>query len=169
MFPRKLRCSNYRLLACSLFLSVILGCREEGSQSLQKEAITFKKEGELSIRRADTDSTLVLLDIEIADTDYEIQTGMMYREVMEDQQGMLFIFKEIGPRSFYMKNTLVPLDIIFIDENTSIIRIHRNAEPLNESGIPSGGEVKYVLEVKAGMSDLWALQEGDLIRYEKTP
>ncbi len=169
MSPRKLWFSRYSLFACSLLLFLHFGCREEGSQSIRKEPISFKKEGELSIRRADIDSTLIRLDIEIADTDYEIQTGMMYREAMGDLQGMLFIFEDIGPRSFYMKNTLIPLDIIFIDENTRIISIHRNAEPLNENGIPSGGDVKYVLEVKGGMSDRWALQQGDLIRYEKTP
>jgi len=168
MPDRRLRISGLCFLLGSFSL-LWLGCREEGSKSIEREPITFQKEGVLKILRAETDSTLVVFDIEIADTPYEIQTGMMYREDMEQQQGMLFVFEEIGPRSFYMKNTLVALDILFIDENSKIIRIQRNAKPLNEGSIPSGGPVKYVLEIKAGMSDRWALQEGDLIQYENTP
>ena len=169
MLDRRLRHSAFYLVICSLGLLWNLGCREEGTNSMNDEPINFKEEGELQILRSATDSTLAKLDIEIADTEYEIQTGMMYRQNMEDQQGMLFIFEQTGPRSFYMKNTLISLDILFIDENLKIKRIHRNAEPLNEAGIPSGGPVKYVLEIKAGMSDRWELLEGDIIQYKNTP
>ncbi len=82
---------------------------------------------------------------------------------------MLFVFEEEGPHSFYMKNTLIPLDIIFIDKDLKIVSIQRNASPLDESGIPSGGPVQYVLEINAGLSDLWGLGVGDHIRYESIP
>lgn len=154
-----------------LFLAIFIGggCKDEGEKSLGTDAITFKKEGELSVLDAGTDSTLISLDIEIASTDYEVQTGLMYRKDMADNQGMLFVFGEEAPHSFYMKNTLIPLDILFIDRDLTIVKIHRNAQPLNEAGIPSGGPVQYVLEVKAGMSDRWGLQEGDRILYKKSP
>ena len=154
-----------------LFLSLLLGsgCRGEGDKSLGTEPATFKKEGELNILDSETDVTLIKLDIEIASTDYEIQTGLMYRKEMGERQGMLFVFNEEAPHSFYMKNTLIPLDILFIDRELTIVKIHRNAEPLNEAGIPSGGPVQYVLEVRAGMSDKWGLEEGDRIEYEKSP
>ncbi|MFZ9003158.1 MAG: DUF192 domain-containing protein [Robiginitalea sp.] len=154
-----------------LFMSLLLGnsCRDGGQKSLGTEPVTFKKEGELSILDAETNAPLTKLDIEIASTDYEIQTGLMYREDMGNKQGMLFVFSEEAPHSFYMKNTLIPLDILFIDRELTIVKIHRNAEPLNEAGIPSGGPVQYVLEVRAGMSDHWGLEEGDRIQYEKSP
>jgi len=160
-----------RISILLLFLAVFVGsgCKEEGEKSLGTEAITFKKEGELSVLDAETDSTLISLDIEIASTDYEVQTGLMYREEMADQQGMLFVFEEEAPHSFYMKNTLIPLDILFIDRELTIVNIHRDAQPLNEAGIPSGGPVQYVLEVKAGMSDRWGLEVGDRILYKKLP
>ncbi|MEJ2585260.1 MAG: DUF192 domain-containing protein [Robiginitalea sp.] len=154
-----------------LLLLVLIGgnsCREEGNKSLGTEPVTFKKEGELIVKDAGTGDTLVTLDIEIASTDYEVQTGLMYRKDMEDRQGMLFIFDDEAPHSFYMKNTLIPLDILFIDKDFKIVNIHQNAQPMNEAGIPSGGPVQYVLEVKAGMSDKWGLEEGDRIEYEKS-
>ncbi len=154
-----------------LFLGLLLGssCKDGGEKSLGTEPVTFKKEGELSILDAETDARLIKLDIEIASTDYEVQTGLMYREAMGERQGMLFVFTEEAPHSFYMKNTLIPLDILFIDKELTIVKIHRKAEPLNEAGIPSGGPVQYVLEVRAGMSDRWGLEEGDRIQYEKSP
>ncbi|MDX1332221.1 MAG: DUF192 domain-containing protein [Robiginitalea sp.] len=161
----------FRLPFLLMGLALLLGssCREAGEKSLGTEDVTFKKEGELRVHDAETDSTLVRLDIEIAQTDYEVQTGLMYRKDMGDLQGMLFVFEEEAPHSFYMKNTLIALDILFIDSDLKIVNIHRDAQPLNEAGIPSGGPVQYVLEVKAGMSDRWGLEEGDRIQYEKLP
>lgn len=159
-----------RLPVLILLLALLIGsCREDGEKSLGTDSITFKKEGELRVLDAETDTTLISLDIEIASTDYEVQTGLMYRKDMEDRQGMLFVFEDEAPHSFYMKNTLIALDIVFIDSDLNIVTIHRNAQPLNEAGIPSGGPVQYVLEVKAGMSDRWNLEEGDRIQYEKSP
>ena len=168
--PGKFRIFS-RLSALLLVLTLLIGssCREEGEKSVGTEPVTFKKEGELRVVDAETDSTLISLDIEIASTDYEVQTGLMYRKDMADRQGMLFVFEDEAPHSFYMKNTLIALDILFIDKDLKIINIHRNAQPLNEAGIPSGGPVQYVLEVNAGMSDRWGLEEGDRIQYEKSP
>ncbi len=151
---RRLLCT---VLPAMVLLLGTLSCRETPKNNLDSTPVAFTKEGELRILEGASDSVLVALDIEISSTDYEIQTGLMYRQDMEDRQAMLFVFPEAAPHSFYMKNTLIPLDILFIDETLKIVRIHRNAAPLDESGIPSGGAVQYVLEVKAGMSDRWGI------------
>ena len=145
--PAKFKLFTRLPILCILLLGLLTGsgCREEPKNSLDTPPITFKKEGDLRIFSAESDS--ITLDIEIASTDYEIQTGLMYREDMEDRQGMLFVFEDEAPHSFYMKNTLIPLDILFIDKELNIVKIHRNAQPMNESGIPSGGPVQFVLEV----------------------
>jgi uncharacterized membrane protein (UPF0127 family) len=149
---------------------ILQSCKEKADAPLEVEKeIRFTKEGELELLRGETDSLLVLLDIEIADTPYETQTGMMYRREMAPDQGMLFVFEAPGMHSFYMKNTLIALDIIFIDAELRIATIHKNAEPLDESGISSRVPVQYVLEVPAGMSDKWGLLEGDIIRFESSP
>lgn len=157
-----------------LFGIVILGllvlqtsCKEGSKKVIKTEPIAFKKEGELTIFAADKDSVKLKLDIEIADSDYETQTGLMYRSSMEENQGMLFIFPDTAMHSFYMKNTEFALDILFIDENLKIATIKANANPYDESGISSQVPVKYVLEIDAGLSNKWGVKVGDNIEFSR--
>ncbi|MEH6538222.1 MAG: DUF192 domain-containing protein [Psychroserpens sp.] len=141
-------------------------CKEERQSSEVKEVkIIFEKEGELQLRKAASDSLLVNLDIEIADDEYSTQTGLMYRKSMATNQGMLFIFPDIDYRSFYMKNTEIGLDIIYIAEDKTIVSIQKNAKPFDETSLPSEGQAKYVLEVNSGLSDEWTLEKGDKIEF----
>ncbi|MFT7052310.1 MAG: uncharacterized membrane protein (UPF0127 family) [Psychroserpens sp.] len=159
----------FKVFIFSFFGSVALqlwSCKEEQKYSEVKQVeVTFKKEGELQLKKAITDSLLTSLDIEIADDEYSTQTGLMYRSSMDNNQGMLFIFPDTNNRSFYMKNTQIPLDIIFISENKTIVSIQKNAEPMNETSLPSEAPAKYVLEVNAGLSDTWSLEKGDIIEF----
>ncbi len=136
------------------------------SKSITKE-ITFKKEGELRLKNVVSDSIIKKLDIEIADDEYQTQTGLMYRHSMKDNQAMLFIFENEQPRSFYMKNTEFPLDIIYVNSKKKIVSIQKNAKPFDETSLPSNAPVLYVLEVKAGLTDLWNLQIGDRIEWNR--
>lgn len=157
----------------SLFILLItvaftLGsCGEETKKSMDTDTVAFRMEGQLQIVQSETDSVLARLDIEIADTEYETQTGLMYRDSMDPGHGMLFVFDSPALHAFYMKNTEIPLDIIFIDEDLRIATIHANANPLDEGSISSEVPVQYVLEVNAGLSNTWGLQPGDRIRYNK--
>lgn len=128
--------------------------------SLTKE-ITFTKEGELSLMKANSDSLIVKLDIEIADDEYQTQTGLMYRKSMDKEHGMLFIFNNSEIRSFYMKNTEFPLDIIYFNSEKEIISIQKNAKPFDQTSLPSEAPAQYVLEVNGGLSDQWNLTKGD--------
>ncbi|NNE02079.1 MAG: DUF192 domain-containing protein [Eudoraea sp.] len=159
-----------------LYASVVLSmgilsysCKEAPKKVMITETVTFTKEGSLQLLKSETDSVLASLDIEIAETDYETQTGLMYRDTMEDNQGMLFIFPDVAYHSFYMKNTKIPLDIIYIDENLRIASIVKNAQPMNETSLSSGVPVQYVLEVNAGLTDSWKVTEGDRITFQKLP
>ncbi len=142
----------------------ISSCKDDKKVIKQTE-VDFTKEGELTITKTTSDSTKVKLDIEIAKTDYEIQTGLMYRNTMAKNQGMLFVFDDVRERSFYMKNTRIPLDLIFIDDNKTIVSFQKNAKPLAESSLPSNASAKYVLEVNAGRVEAWRLGVGDSIDY----
>ena len=148
---------------------LLSSCKTETKQAIKTETIDFTKEGSLTISRSKTDSNAIIkrLDIEIAESEYETQTGLMYRESMEDNQGMLFIFPDVALHSFYMKNTEFPLDIIYIDENLKIASFQKNAQPFNETGLSSQVPVKYVLEINAGLSDAWGLEVGDTISFTK--
>jgi uncharacterized membrane protein (UPF0127 family) len=101
------------------------------------------------------------LNIEIADDEYQTQTGLMYRKSMKDDQGMLFIFEEEIRRAFYMKNTQFALDIIFINSDRKVVSIQKNAKSFDLTSLPSEEPAQYVLEVNAGLSDTWTLESGD--------
>lgn len=161
----------------SIYLSIVsmviislFSCKtdKKNDQIITKE-ITFTKEGTLSLFNLKDSIPKIItnLEIEIADDEYQIQTGLMYRKSMQNNRGMLFIFPEDAPRSFYMKNTEFPLDIIFINSKNKIVSIQKNAQPLNEASLPSDGPAQYVLEVNAKITDTWNLKKGDSISFIK--
>lgn len=156
-----------RVFLLSLIGSFILfgSCKEKTTEKVLTQEVTFKKEGELQLKKATTDSLIVSLEIEIADDEYQTQTGLMYRKSMLDNRGMLFIFEDESPRSFYMKNTEFGLDIIYINKAQEIVSIQKNAKPLDQSSLPSNEPATYVLEVNSGLSDQWNLQPGDRIEW----
>jgi len=80
---------------------------------------------------------------------------------MEADQGMLFIFENEEPRGFYMKNTHIPLDLIFLDAQNKIVSITKDAKPESLETIPSNVPAQYVLEINGGLSDQWNLAVGD--------
>ncbi|MDH3796102.1 MAG: DUF192 domain-containing protein [Flavobacteriaceae bacterium] len=141
-----------------------MGCKED-KKVVKTEVVSFTKEGELSIYKGETDSLITRLDIEIASTSYETQTGLMYRNGMKDNQAMLFIFEEPAYHSFYMKNTRFSIDIIFIDDQLRIASFKERAKPMDENGLSSEVPVQYVLEVNAGLAETWQLEIGDRISY----
>ncbi len=127
----------------------------------------FKKEGELTFTDSSGNS-IIKIDIEIADKDYERQLGLMNRESMEELQGMLFIFPTEQYQSFWMLNTLFSLDMIFINKNKEIVTIHKNTTPLSRQSYPSSKPAIYVLEVVAGFTDKYNIIEGDKIFWMGT-
>lgn len=155
------------LISASLCLPLLLplSCKNKDENKVLTKEIVFKKEGEVSIFKTNTDSLITKLDIEIAETEYETQTGLMYRKTLENKQGMLFIFNDSQPRSFYMKNTEFSLDIIYIDASYTIVSIQENAQPFNTSSLPSEKPAKYVLEIKGGLCQQLNIEKGDKINF----
>jgi len=157
----------FKIICISTTLVVLsaTACKEEAKKP-KKAEVTFKKEGELQLLKSATDSVLVSLDIEIADNEFETQTGLMYRESMKTNRGMLFIFPNEQPRSFYMKNTRFALDLIYLDANKTVVSFQENAQPFNEGSLPSNAAAKYVLEVNAGLVKTWNLEVGDKMTFK---
>ncbi len=148
-----------------LFSFLFLACKDENKTIVKTTPIEFKKEGELTIYKAKTDSIAAQFDIEIAETSYETETGLMYRNSMLPNRGMLFIFPDVKMHSFYMKNTEIALDIVFLDENLKIASFQENAEPFNENGLSSQVPIKYVLELNAGLAEKFLLKVKDSIVF----
>lgn len=105
------------------------------------------------------------LNVEIADNEYQLQKGLMYRDSISYDEGMLFIFPHSEVHSMWMKSTKFPLDIVFADSNKKIITIHKNTEPLSRKVYFSKGPSKYAVEVKAGLVDSTGIALGDEIRW----
>lgn len=146
-------------------VGIHVACKENKSLAVKKLDIKFKKEGELKIVRASNDSILKTIDIEIADNNYERETGLMYRNTMQKNQGMLFIFDNEQYLAFYMKNTIIPLDILYINANNTIVDIYKSTTPYSNEALPSKSIAKYVLELNAGLADEWQIEIGDSISY----
>ncbi|WP_445195268.1 DUF192 domain-containing protein [Tamlana sedimenti] len=158
-----MRFKSFLLLVCLVFSMLLSSCKNDKKVIKQTEVI-FKKEGELTIFKS-VDSTQINLDIEIADTEFDRETGLMYRHNMPNNQGMLFVFEDERPRNFYMKNTEIPLDLIYVAANKKIVSFQKNAKPFDESSLPSNAPAKYVLEVNAGLADTWNLRVGDSLSF----
>ncbi|APY09077.1 hypothetical protein BWZ20_12530 [Winogradskyella sp. J14-2] len=158
---------SYLKISVLLILFLLFNCKNETSDAAKdKVEVSFAKEGTLQLKKANTDSIIKILDIEFAEDDYETQTGLMYRNQLGTNQGMLFIFPKVQMRSFYMKNTKIPLDIIYINENMEIVSFQKNAKPLDETALPSEAPAQYVLEINAGLADEWQLNVGDKIEFK---
>ena len=105
-------------------------------------------------------------DVELALTREEQAMGLMFRESMPDDAGMLFIFSGEAPRSFWMKNTLIPLDILYFDSELKLVSAQENVRPCATQrcpGYPSEGPAQYVLELNAGKAKALGLEKGDVL------
>ncbi len=155
----------YNKIYFSLFILAsifFVGCktdRNNSTSTTEKLEISFIKEGTLDL--IEGGKTIKSLDIEIAEDEYERMNGLMNRSKMDENKGMLFLFEKPNIQQFWMKNTRIPLDIIYIGEDKKVINISRNAEPFLEKGVsPSSSPAKYVLEINGGNSEKWGIKEG---------
>jgi len=114
----------------------------------------------------ETDQGKFEIFIELADEPEERRTGLMFRETMPLNAGMLFDFERSRQISMWMKNTPLPLDMFFIRRDGTIARIAESTEPFSERGIPSGEAVLAVLEVNAGIAQRFGAKPGDLVRHK---
>lgn len=112
-----------------------------------------------------TKTGVQVFSVEVAKTDEERERGLMFRTSLPDGQGMLFDFSPEQSVSMWMKNTLIPLDMIFIRADGRILRIAENTKIQSEDIIPSGGPVRAVVEVIAGTARKYGIQPGDRVGY----
>ena len=107
--------------------------------------------------------------VSVMDDAAERAQGLMFVEKMPAMEGMLFVYARPQPVSFWMRNTLIPLDMLFLDDSGTVQRIHRNAVPLDETAIPGGDDILAVLEINGGMSDRLGIAEGSVLRHPDLP
>ena len=110
------------------------------------------------------DGKTIPVAVELATTPDARQLGLMYRDELAPGSGMLFIFPASAPQAFWMKNTKIPLDILFIDDTGKIVRLHARTTPFSEESLPSDAPVRFVLEVPGGWCADNGIAEGDAVR-----
>ncbi|HUL61793.1 MAG TPA: DUF192 domain-containing protein [Methanocella sp.] len=110
--------------------------------------------------------TVTHLDVEIADTPAEQEHGLMNRSALPEDAGMLFVFGDDQTRYFWMEDTLIPLDMIFIAKNLTIVDVHENATPLSRAIIASSSACRYVLEVNGGLCEAKGIEIGDRVTLD---
>lgn len=133
----------------------------------QIQEIPFTHEGYAAF--VTESDTIVAFDIEIADNQYETSRGLMDRRSMPADQAMLFIFPAERMQSFWMRNTYISLDIIYLDKDLKVVSIQKYAQPFNETSLPSEGPAQYVLEVNAGICDQYNIDKGSQLSYTSDP
>jgi hypothetical protein len=103
--------------------------------------------------------------VAVADTPAERAQGLMFVEEMGLLEGMLFVYEAPATASFWMRNTLIPLDMLFASPDGTVTRVHENAVPLDETSIPGGDGVQFVLEINGGMAAQLGIEAGDLLQH----
>ena len=154
-----LRKIGFRTLQAALWLALVswIGLAAPGGSSVR--AAEFQP---LEIA---TKSGVKVFSVEMATTEEEKTTGLMYRKHLPDGQGMLFDFSPAQQVSMWMKNTYISLDMIFIGPDGRVLRIAENTEPLSTRIIPSRGLAKGVLEVIAGTARKYGIAPGDQVAH----
>jgi len=150
-------------LGMLLATAVLTFAQSEESSSVE-EASATEPEASPSAILTITNSfgEKVPVQVEIADTDAERQRGLMGRAALAEDAGMLFVFGQEQPLSFWMKNTLIPLSIAYIGEGGTIVDI-QDMQPLDETSHPSAAPARYALEVNQGFFEARGVQVGDWI------
>lgn len=147
---RRLACAAGTLLATLFVIGAIAG----GCSQQQRPAHEYGK--------VDVKIGSRTFRLEIAATEADRAYGLMNRATMPPDRGMLFVFPDEKPLDFYMRNTLIPLDIIYVSSSGTVVSI-KHGKPMDESHIPSGGPARYVIELNDGIAAAAGLKPGDHI------
>lgn len=137
-----------------MFFKVTILC---GYASAGDKTVVFYNEGT---------QTLCSFRVELAVTPEEHEKGLMYRKSLAHDAAMLFIFKKENVQFFWMKNTYIPLDMVFINSKLDVTGIYRSAKPLDETTVTSWSPAMYVLEINAGRADQCNIRIGSKIKFK---
>ena len=158
---------HINLILLLLCLTLCYSCKKE-APNLEPEKLkyTFRHDGSLEVFGKDN-KLKTTFRIEIVESEEEVTRGMKYRDSMDDDTGMLFVFGAPDIYDFWMQDTYLPLDMLFIASDGTINEIHENAVPFSEERIHPTQIHLYVLEIKAGLAKKLNIASGDRIIWKK--
>jgi uncharacterized membrane protein (UPF0127 family) len=154
------------LISAAAWLFIFSKRAQPVSTPQQTQSEHFRRDGMLKIMGPDG-TVKQTLDIEIVQREDEQMQGMMGRTYMAQNHAMLFVYDIDEERSFWMANTPLPLDIIYINGSNEIIRIHSRTTPYSEQSYESGKPARFVLETNGGYCDRNGVTEGDKIEWKR--
>ncbi len=163
---KKIRIGIFFAIIIAALILIFMPKKTANDAASINAASMFTKQGELTFTKKDG-KPIISIDIEFADDDNKREIGLMGRPVMDEHQGMLFIFEEEFMASFWMKNTIIPLDMIFINKIGEVVTICKNTTPFSEQTYSATAPTLLVLEVNAGFTDKFGIKEGDRISWKK--
>lgn len=159
-----LKSSNLFLLAAALFLAC--GQQKETADQTTPSTTGRTVVPETSLTFIDFQGKVIsTLQVQLADEPEERSQGLMDVHTMPRDYGMLFIFEEERPQSFWMANTPLSLDIMYVNSDSSIVRIYQNTTPFSESSLPSGDPAMFVIETNAGYALEHGISEGMKVKF----
>jgi len=158
-----------RLASCFFLLTfgplALAGCASDSADPSPEEG--FEVEGALAFLTPDGD-TLRTIDVDIADTDAERKRGLMRQRSLGYDRGMLFIFDSVDEGGMWMKNTPLPLDIVFVAPDSQVINIARRTTPFSEESIEPAAPRNFVVEVRAGFANRFDLTDSTRVRWTRS-
>jgi uncharacterized membrane protein (UPF0127 family) len=177
--PQAMRLRDERLRRwCSLIALLVGACGSSASgvgethstaAGPSETAVSAQVKGEPRVVLLPAGADPVIVRVEVARSEEERRRGLMFRTHLDDDAGMLFLFERPQQLTFWMRNTEIPLDMIFIEPSMRILGVVENTEPRTDSSRSVPGESQYVLEVNAGFSRRHGLASGTAVRFEGVP
>jgi len=165
-YKKQLYLGIFFLFLAMIATLIVVLMPKDNPKAQAEETYKFTKQGIAMFYNKDG-SEKCRFEIEIADTEEKQKTGLMYRDSMAVNQAMLFTFNKPDNQSFWMKNTYLPLDIVYIGPDSVIVSIGENTKPFSEEQVNSNGLAQYVLEINAGLSQKLNLKAGDKFSWKK--
>lgn len=142
---------------------------QQSQQTVQNFDIQQPQQLPVKNMMIDTPDGRVAFKVQVANNDNTRATGLMFRKEMAGDEGMVFLFEKEQPLTFWMKNTLIPLDMVYLDKDWKVISIQKEAQPCKADPCvlyPSRGNAQYVLEINGGLSDKLGIQEGVKVQLQ---
>ncbi len=168
--PKKSGNILYKIIPAVLILGVLvyLFLPNLFKKSEEDSEYVFRKDGELTFVDSTGSKVEAKIDIQIADNDFDRELGLMFRKHMLENRGMLFVFPQETIQNFWMRNTFIPLDMVFVNSKDEIVTIRHATQTLSDQTYSSTAPALYVIELNLDFTNKYNIKVGDKIKWKRT-
>ncbi len=168
--PKNKKSIWYKIIPAVVILAVIIYLFFPNifKKTEKDSEYVFRKDGELTFVDSTGTNVKTKIDIQIADDDFDRELGLMFRKHMQENHGMLFVFPQETIQNFWMRNTFIPLDMIFVNSKDEIVTIQHATQTLSDQTYSSTAPALYVIEVNLDFTNKYNIKVGDKINWVRT-